>query len=228
MATGLDLITDAFVELGAFGPGDSIPAEHSALGLARLNNMLDAFNTEGLMIYTISPVTFALAVSNQSPTIGVSGSPTFSTVRPLKIEQAVIVDTSANPDERHEMEIVDRQAWASRCSDDSGEFPSALFYEPTYPNGTIHLSCVPTVAHNLELWVRTQLTAVVLLTTTLSFPPGYYEVLLYNLALRLAPAFGFEASPLLMKMASDAKAKVKSVNSRIPRLTSDVPMGCRW
>jgi hypothetical protein len=52
MATALDLITDALIELGVVAVGETVSAEDSVLGLSALNSMLDGWNTQNLTIYT--------------------------------------------------------------------------------------------------------------------------------------------------------------------------------
>jgi hypothetical protein len=132
--------------------------------------------------------------------------------------------------QRNKMDVNHDYSWWARVQTrGTTSTPTDLYYAPGYPNGTLNIYPAWTQALGLELFVRTQLTSIATLQTTLSFPPGYYEYLMYNGALRLANAFGKkkEDLELLVEYAHTSKAKVKSMNSKPPRLTSDAPTG-RW
>ena len=54
------------------------------------------------------------------------------------------------------------------------------------------------------------------LTTEVSFPPGYEEMILYNGARRLAPAYGMTLTPDTLQMADDSIRAIQSANAEAP------------
>ncbi|MDD5199255.1 MAG: hypothetical protein PHC88_05575 [Terrimicrobiaceae bacterium] len=223
MATYADLITDALIELNVHQPGEPIEPADSALGLSRLNMMRDVWNTEKLLILEVQQETFTLVVDQRVYTIGPAAE--FPTSRPVKIEDAVLIDTSVTPNVRYGMRVLDKDEFIAMPFYGTAAFPAALYFEPSYPVAYVHLSDAPETALDLELSVWQPWTTSLTLTTTVSLPPAYYECVLYNLALRLANAFGVEPTALLVQFARESRAKVKSLNSKSPKLRSDVPQG---
>jgi hypothetical protein len=122
----------------------------------------------------------------------------------------------------------DLRWWAELGRRGASGVPSDGYYETSFPNGTLNLYPVSSSALGLELFVQTLLTTITDLTLSLSFPDGYYELYLYNLAYRGAKPFKKNPADFA-QLAAEARARVKSVNERIPNLKSDVPrMGGRW
>jgi hypothetical protein len=57
------------------------------------------------------------------------------------------------------------------------------------------------------------LTAPANLATVLAFPPGYLRAFRYNLACEIAPEFGVEPSPTVMRVAMTSKRNLKRINN---------------
>jgi hypothetical protein len=51
------------------------------------------------------------------------------------------------------------------------------------------------------------------LATNLFFPPGYLRAFAYNLAMEIAPEFGVEPSPQVMRIAMTSKRDLKRINN---------------
>jgi hypothetical protein len=67
-----------------------------------------------------------------------------------------------------------------------------------------------TIAIQLYLWnLLAQFTA---LTDTVSFRPGYYEALAYNLALKIAPQFGLAQDQTNVQLAGVYKQRMQDLN----------------
>lgn len=222
MADAQEIIDDALSNLGVLAVGESLASYTSEVIV--FNRMLDAFNSQRLMIYSITDDTYTLVADQQSYTIGPSGAD-FTATRPVKIENANIVNETADPDERWPVAILDKNQWANRYASWEFEYPSALYYEPTYPKGTIHLFDIPTTAHKLELFTWNQLTAITDETTTVALPPSYKEALTYEMVARLAPIYGKQVTPDLARLRKDAMARLRSINSPINILTVDYGIG---
>lgn len=221
MATGQQIFDDALWALGVLETSESLS---SYTRITRIfNRMLDTFNAKRLMVYSIQSSTnsFQLVADQDEYTIGTSGTPDFTDYRPVKIENANILNTTADPDERWPVAILGQKEWANRYITREYEYPTALYYEPTYPNGTIHLFDIPDTAHYLELFMWQEFPSIADEAATVVYPPGYEEVLVYTLAERLALIYGRPFTADLQRMKRNALAAVQSLNSPVPYMSTD-------
>jgi hypothetical protein len=59
----------------------------------------------------------------------------------------------------------------------------------------LHLNPVPSAADTLVLYTWQQLSRFAATSDTFDLPPGYARAIRYNLALELAPEYGFRFQP---------------------------------
>lgn len=228
-----DLIRLALMEIRVARAGDVVSPNDNADALLILNEYLDRLNATDRAIYDTTQTTFTLTPSLQPHTIGVTAnSPTFtvSIARPARILSANIVQSG---NIRTGLDLLNLQQWdaitagaaAGQSVTITSSIPTGLFYEPTWPNGSIYLWPVPT-ANKLELRFNT-LLADLALTDTFTLPMGYQQALRLTLAELLAPAFGQQVAPETRMAARDARAAVWGNNdsslNQIP--DAGVPMG---
>jgi len=93
-------------------------------------------------------------------------------------------------------------------------YPACLYYEPGFATGTIYLYPVPSAAHTLILTSGKIITNISTIDTTISFPPGYEEALVYNLAVRPAPEYQKIVDREVLAVAIDSLASIKRMNTR--------------
>lgn len=211
--TGRDIVTAALKLIGAFAPGESLPAAEATDGLGTLNRMLSSFSNDNLLIHARVREEFTLVSGTQQYTMG-SGA-TFDTDRPLEISQALIRDESVSEAVEYPIRIVSLEEWSRIFAKGvSAPYPTALYAHGTYPNETIDLFPKPSAAHKLVLWSVKPLSSISTLDTAVSLPPGYEELLIYNLAPRLAPEYGRQTPAEVMKIAMDSMASIKRRNNR--------------
>ncbi len=212
-----ELISSAMKKFGALAAGETATADEASDGMSALNLMLDSFSNESLVIYTHVREEFATVASQSSRTIGTGGN--FSTTRPINIERAGMEDSSGN---EQPIKILNQDEWAAITSKAlTSESPSAIYYEPTNPLGTIYFWPVPTGTNNLVLYSWKPLTTFTSLSTSLTFPPGYEEMLVFNLALRWAPDFDKQVSPEVSEVARETKAQLKRINFKPQLMETD-------
>lgn len=218
MATALDLIKAQLRDIGALAVGETPSAEDAQDALAEMNRMLGSWSNEGLMAFERVREEFTLTAGSASRTIGATGN--FATTRPLEIVEATIEDQTASPTAEYPVRVLTRSEWALITQKDTqSTIPAQLFYEPTFPNGTLYLFPVPSAAHKLVLYSRKPLTAISALSSTISLPPGWEDALVKNGAIRLSPGYGKEPSALLLQQAIETKAEIKRANNLLnPRL----------
>lgn len=218
MSTARDIIEGGMRLIGVLATGETASAEEAADGLSSLNDMLDSWSIEGLIVHAVTREEFTLTPSTGAYTMGSGG--TLNTTRPFRIERACLEVQDADPYEIPMTELtVDQWAEVALKSLQS-DIPTSIYVEGTFPLMTINLWPVPSAAEKLVLYSLKPLTQFAGLTTAVSLPPGYAKALKYGLALELAPEYGRDPSALVIEGAAEAKGNIKRANMK-PRL-----MGC--
>lgn len=227
-AKAIDIITRAMKMAGIAASGEAPSPEDSADGLEILNGMIDAWGTDRLFIYNVTIASYPLISGQQDYTIGPTGA-NFTAPRPSTIENANIVITTNSPETRIPLYLMDDDDWMDiRVRQIGPTLPSALYYSRDYPNGTLRLYPLPTTGLSLEIETWTQLSQFPDLTTVFSFPPGYYEAVYQNLALRFCtPEYGIDQAPAsIAVLAQDSRARIESLNCTPPsQMTCDAGVG---
>lgn len=217
--SGQDLIRDALRIAGIGNAGEALSADQAADHLRTLNRMLYTWDIERLMVYTINPEVYTLITGVQSFTMGPGG--TLSQVRPNKIEQAFIRVLSGPQPYDRPLDIVQDEGWASiGVKNVLSPIPTTLYNQGDYPTTTINLWPIPSVANQIVLYTWNQLTKISDVNDLIDFPPGYEDAIVYNLAARLAPEYGFTLDGYSYQMASSSKHILKAIN------TTPVYLGC--
>ncbi len=207
--TVLDVITAALRKIGAISQAETPTAADASAGWQALTLMLDSWSTYRSMIYALSTDTYPIPVNTSSLTIGPTGQ--IATSRPIQVKSAWILDSSGI--NRYFDLINDVGVVADAVSSIPWYGNQKLFYNPTYPNGTLqfypntYYSGTFTVNSIKELGPYTTLTAQILL------PPGYLRAIVYGLAAELAPEYGIIPSPLVIEIANLSFATLAQLNA---------------
>lgn len=231
--TALLIITDAFLELGVFQPGETIPPAHAQRALRRLNAMVNTWGTQTLTVPATERDVFNLVANKADYTIGPGGDfalpsrPTRAALtgcglllngalgmpQPVEIPRTILTDDA--------YEAISIKALPNALF-------TAIYYEPSYAlgQGVVTLWPVPNTAdHQIVLYLDIPLREFATLTTLYYLPDGCVEALLYNLAVRLAPGNGVTVTPELADMARTSLGAFKRSNVALSELASDYPTG---
>ncbi len=96
---------------------------------------------------------------------------------------------------------------------------TAVYYNPTYPLGTIYLWPTPnTSIHDLVLYLPKQLSTFVDLSYEYNVPPGYEDALEWNLAKVFIAAYAVKEPTIIQSvigMATTSLATIKRQNTRM-------------
>jgi hypothetical protein len=223
-----DLITLALRKLRVLAPNESPTATELSDALIALNLMLDAWTADSCFIHARSRNPFPLVSNQYVYTIGPSGAD-FTLTRPIRLESAgLILDNSiANPLEVPVELLLYSDEYAGIINKTLvATYPRKIWYNPTYPNGTIYLWPVPSGSNiYIVLYVAQLLSQFSATSESVAFPPGYANALVYNLAIELAEDYGVTPTENIMMLADKSKARVKADNvvKTIPLLGSDYP-----
>lgn len=231
MATVGDVINGALRLIGQLAEGEEPSPETSADGVSAFRAMVESFNNESLQIYQIQDEVFTLPASVTYQTIGVGGD--FSTTWPIKILDSTFTrNNTTAPNVDFGLQVINNDQYSAiPVKTVTGPYPQYLYYERSYPLGKLYFWPVPILALELHLSTWKPLTDVTGLTTGISLPPGYERALRYSLAIELAPEFGVEPSPTVVKIASKARENLRRVNgqSDVMSLPDSLPgLGSRF
>lgn len=211
MTTALDIIKRSMRLAGTYSLGEEPSAEESAAGLAALNGMLDTWANSSLLIYSQTLDAIPLVAGTSVYTLGPAG--TFVTTRPMSVLNTsyVVYQTVSYPAPLMTLEQYNQIPFKAETS----EFPWEIWYEPTYPAGTLTVYPTPTQSSTLNLWSLKPLTGFANLTDTVDLPPGYYDGLCFNMAVVFGPEFDGSSIPdSVVRNAANFKRGLKRTNTR--------------
>lgn len=123
------------------------------------------------------------------------------------------------------------QSIQTKALPNAGAIWTGVYYSATAPLATLTLWPTPaTATANVVLYVATPLVQFADLATAYDLPPGYFEALEWNLALRLIPSYAV-ANPnvvgMIREQAASTLATIKRSNTRMSDLMSDAwPLTC--
>jgi hypothetical protein len=222
MSTVRDLISGSLRLLGAISTGETPTAQEQTDAFNSLNDMLDSWSTEGLMVPTKLRETFSLVPGQQTYTFGSGGN--FNSVRPMLIENALIVLT-VTPETEIPMKIVNKDEWASiTVKSVQSSVPLYLYNDNAFPLTNVNLWTVPSVATSIVLYSWKPLSDFVTVNDTVSLPPGYNRAIRYNLALELSAEYGVSPLPGVAAGALESKANIKRANTKPNYLSTDAEL----
>ena len=188
--------------------GETLTADEATDGLKALNDILENWSLENLMVWQGDNEQYALTPGVASYTIGPGGA--FNATRPVRIGLSFTRVNGAD----FPLEQWGLDEYNGVTVKNVGGIPERYVYLNDYPLGQIILYPVPAVASTLFLNTDRVLTFPVILTTSLSFPPGYEKALRYTLATNLAPEYGVAVSPAVAAIAASSKADIKRSNKK--------------
>lgn len=209
MPTAQAQINRALKLINVIAENETPTASESNTSFSVLNAMLDLWNVEQLMVYQFQDETHTLTAGVGSYTIGPGGD--INTVRPVRIQSAFIRTTDGND---YPIDILNKDDYDKILDKDERGRPHILFYDPAFPLGTIFLYDVPDDASTLHIKTWKPFSSFSTLTTNIDLPPGYDQLLVYNLAVLLAAEFSAPLRPDVLAIAQDTKGKVETLNNR--------------
>lgn len=219
MAAVSTMIISSLIGIGEKGIGDTLTSAEGTHYLNKFNAFLDGLSQERLMIYQIKTDIFSLSANVSTYTIGTGA--TVNTERPNRIESAFLRD-SANYD--HEITVVSYETYLSLGNKmQTATYPEVVYYDNGFSatsSGTLHFAPIPSQGNTVLLNSWKQFTTAAHLSTNVLLPPGYQRMLESNFALEASPGL-IDPPAMLVKIARDSKAALKSLNQTVPVMQMD-------
>ena len=228
----LDLCKMAMVKIGAIDPSEVPEAAEAADVQAQANILIDSWNAAEMYVWANTFFTGALTPNLQPHVIGPGGTAGFNQAagilqRPVKILDAnILLNALGGPPwigqttVRLHMRVHQDKGrwWAGKAAPGVASVtPTDMYYEPDYPNGSMFLWVVPTVAYPLELLLQT-LLAQYELADTVMLPQGGTMAFVYSLAEMIAPDFDLPWTQGLEMLKRAALRRFTNLNITSPEM----------
>jgi hypothetical protein len=218
MATVADLIRKSFLTLGVLASEETPSSAEQADALETLNDMLDSWAGERLVLFASLRSTYTLTPSLNPHTIGSSG--TFNATRPVRIDRASLTPAAATGTEIP-LQILSDDEWQNTQGKTTAGVPKSLWVENAYPLMKLWMNPVPVAADTLVLYTWQQIGRFASTATTFDLPPGYARALRFALAKELAADYGVQLSAEAADIANESKNTLKRLNQQVNYLRSD-------
>ncbi len=211
METAGDIINGSLRLLGVLAEGETPSAETSQDALRAMNQMIDSWNTERLSVFSTQDQVFTWPAGQLNRTLGPSGN--FVGNRPVLLDDATYFKDPGTG-VSYGIKFINQQQYDGiAVKTVTSTYPQVIFVNNTFPD--IDMFVYPRPTRDLEWHFISveELSQPATLATTLHFPPGYLRAFRYNLACELAPEFGTEPSPQVMRIAMSSKRNLKRINN---------------
>lgn len=200
--------------LKAAGRGLSTSEKSDVLTIS--NEISDEWQARKAYAWNVNFTALTLRTNHQPHTIGPSGAD-FTAQRPVKIENAALILTGAQPIDLP-LRIRDDDWWAAnRVKSLATSIPTDLYYSPDFPNGSIYLWPIPTVAYGLRLEMWVSLQKFTALTDPFSAPPAFETAFKLTMAETMCTWWGLPIPPLLQMQRLRAIKAIQTTTMKSPR-----------
>jgi hypothetical protein len=216
--------TTALRLLGVSASEQPLSADMAQAALDALNTMLDAWSVERLLTWTRPRYALPLVAGQGQYTWGlVTGETTpadISATAPVRLEIALL-NIGGSPAQEWPLVIIDQEdyerlVWFKTLA---SSYPEAVYLEDTQPYAVLHIYPVPTMAHTVILLPWQAHSPYAAWDSVLEWPNGYARAMQYGLALELAPQYGVEPAPTIMRIADESKRALYPINLTMGRLS---------
>ena len=209
--TGTEILREVFEDIGVVGVGQTIPDTQATAAFRRLCQIIGHLSLAGITVPHVTWLQVPITSGNDSYTIGEDGTPTLDTTRPDRVRGGFI-RTDAGTDEP--LKILTAQEYESIENKSVDGRPTKIWYQDTYPNGTLYVWPVPTSSYVMHLFCSVPLAEPATAGAEVLIPRGYDLALVHQLALELMPRYGKEPTQLEYKLARDSKKACMALSAR--------------
>jgi len=217
MANARSIINQAARKIAVLGRGQTLSADEYQDALTNLNALVSFMSTDVGLIFNNAREVFPLTGA-VSYTIGASG--VFDTVKPFVINSAFI--RIGNID--YHLKQIMEQEYSAIGFKSIGGIPELFYYKNDTPLGTIFVYPVGVAGYSLHLSSLKPLTEFADLSTEYDVPTGQEDMLVYNLAKRLAGEYEKPVPPEVNQMAEKTVQAMRVYNKRNNYPTSVIDM----
>ena len=183
-----NIIAAAMRKCGALAKGQSPETEDLTNGMQALNAVMASLQGIGLTMWKRTEVSVTLTAA-RTFTIGIGQ--TVNVAFPLRVESAQLITTTGG--QRQELQIMGRFEFNQLNEETTGS-PTTICYQPKINLGVLSVWPIPDAASvagkTIGLTCRTAFEGFNSANETPDFPQEWQNVLIYGLAIAIAPEFG--------------------------------------
>jgi hypothetical protein len=188
--------------------GETEPTnEDLSNGLDALNSLISEWSTHRWGTFKVTEEALTLTASDGDYSIG-SGAD-LDTERPIRALAGTFVRISETD---YPVKIISRFEYNDLAFKTLTGIPRYLYYEQTYPNGTLKVYPEPDSAYVLYLNSQKALSTYAAFTTSLNLPPEYQTALKFNLAVDWAPELSVQPAPSVVARARSSMKNMKALH----------------
>jgi hypothetical protein len=217
MATVEDKIVRAFKLVSVIGNNEDADVQDIDDAFEQVNGIIEDWNINKLMSYSINKESFPLVSNKEQYTIGPSGD--YATTRPLDLNTIWVTDTN---DISYPVHMIQSDEYDYiRQKQIQSAWPIYAFYNPTYPNGELFVYPKPTAGYTLNYSSWAGFDYFNDKGDTVALPQGFNELLVYQLAVEICPYFSLPVPMQVEKKYNKLRHKLKAIASRTWKPTSN-------
>ncbi len=211
--TAQQLLIDSALMAGIGDLYNTPDAATQQLGLRVINDLLDSWSGEPLVLFQIVEGQVTLP-TNGTNTVSLPSGTVLE--RPAQINEVAVVDASGF---RHPVRIIGDAEWSSLVWPGNTSRPIVVYFDYAVPTMTAYFYPTPSFAGDVaHFWYPQQLTQFTALTQALVAPQGYSLALKTAAAELLLLAMGRDIPAQLAMRATEAKRVLKIGHNQPQRL----------
>lgn len=215
-----DLARKTLLLIGAISSGGNVSANESSDFLSSLNDLLESWSLEGLMLQTIARESFNTVANQAAYSMGTGLD--FSSTRPIEIQKVNISISGVE----YPVDIITLAQWAAIAQKSlTSDIPSVVYIEETPTYQKLNFYPKPNAVMQAIVYSKKPFTAFTAITDSISFSLGGTRALKLNMAVEIAPEYGKALSPDVVRDAASSKALLMRKNVKPAFMKSDFGNG---
>lgn len=236
--TVADLVTDAFIEIGAWAPGEDANSnpDEAQWGFRKLNEVLDVWQAMRNKVYAYQFQIFTFQAGINPVLMGPSPAAIWTVPqRPVRLESAALILNAGFPVDLI-INVQDKDWWAlNQVKSIQTNVPTDVYPDYTWPDASLYFWPVINVGDQVRLQTWQTVQSFISITDPIggaggpdTLPPAYRTALKLTLAESLCSGSNKTPSPTLIASATIARAAMIGNNAQAPRISlqdSGMPKG---
>ena len=222
MRTAGDICQRALVRANIVASGETPTAAEIEDAATTLGDMLDSWSLERLIVFGTQEVVIP-ATGAARYTLGPTGD--IVTTRPDAVTSAFRRPSSGQVGDEPLLQASPEFMDAIGLKDDAS-CPHWYSYEDAMPDGVLRVWPVPSDGA-IHIRITTPVLQITDINDELVLPPGWFDAMVTNLAMRLCGEYGQLVTDALAGQAQQAKANIKRANLQPAMATFDPALTAR-
>lgn len=203
-----ELIRKSMLLGGIIASSEDMTNDEANDALNSLNDLIESWNTEGLLIYNSVREAFDLVAGTQGYLMGTGLA--FNSSKPMALEGVSILSAGVE----YPVRILTVDEWqAIQQKTIQGNIPDQVYVEENAASLKFYFYNVPNdSAADAIIYSRKPISAFSSLSDTVTLPQGYSRALRYDLAIELMQEYGKAASMVIIEKTNELKGALKREN----------------